>query len=67
MQKPISLKTFNRLVDMLTIIEQSPPEQQTFSSNELARNLGVSGILDALCLIFICLTVWGSPWWPDLI
>lgn len=45
MQKPISLKTFNRLVDMLTIIEQSPPEQQTFSSNELARNLGVSDIL----------------------
>lgn len=45
MQNPISLKTFNRLVDMLTIIEQSPPEQQTFSSNELARNLGVSDIL----------------------
>ena len=45
MQKPISLKTFNRLVDMLTIIEQSPPGQQTFSSNELGRNLGVSDIL----------------------
>lgn len=45
MRKPISIRTFNRLVDILKIIEQAPSEQGFFSSGELALELGVSDIL----------------------
>lgn len=45
MQKPISIRTFNRMVDILKIIEQSPADKIVFSSAEFAEKLGVSDIL----------------------
>ncbi|HHT21296.1 MAG TPA: redox-sensing transcriptional repressor Rex [Tissierellia bacterium] len=44
MRKPIPMRTFNRLVDILKIIEQAP-DKQSFSSGDLALELGVSDIL----------------------
>lgn len=44
MRKPIPMRTFNRLVDILKIIEQEPGKD-SFSSGDLALQLGVSDIL----------------------
>lgn len=45
MEKPISIRTFNRLVDLYQFINHAPQEQTCFSSSDLALCLGVSDIL----------------------
>lgn len=45
MEKPIAIRTFNRLVELYQYINLAPSDQLSFSSSDLAEPLGVSDIL----------------------
>lgn len=45
MDPPISIRTFQRLVELYQYIDHAPVDQTSFSSSDLAQQVGVSDIL----------------------